>query len=250
METSPFLTRPLALIDCVPWAPEYPVDHPLRHVPGWYSKALDIPENKGLIALKAEDVSKKLDLESVCGVIISGSPRDAWGDDPINQVLTDLLGECRRIKKPVLGVCFGHQLLARAFGGRVARHEKGLQLGNVRVTFNSDARDCPLFSGVQTEQTFLCGHADCVYELPPGARRLASSDVTSVQAFQLDEVLFGVQFHPEFTPDILRFLWEVRIPVWQANVSFDIGHVLDQLTAAPASVSVLKNFARFCLLKR
>jgi GMP synthase (glutamine-hydrolysing) len=180
----------------------------------------------------------------VDGVIISGSARDAWNEDPVNLELCELVGICRDKDIPVLGVCYGHQLLARALGGVVARHPGGLELGNTPLQLTSDGLVSPLFVGFPERFDVLSSHADAVLTLPPECELLAKGDFTLNQAFHSKNRFFGVQFHPETDPEVLRFIWSVRRDTWRSKVTFDLDHTLDNLRPAPMAANLLRNFVR------
>jgi GMP synthase (glutamine-hydrolysing) len=100
-----------------------------------------------------------------------------------------------RAEIPVLGICVGHQFLARHFGGTVARSGSP-EFGRVAVSL--DAPDHPLFAGLPPSVTVWSNHNDSVVRLPPDWRRLAHSESCPVQAMsQPSRPVFGVQFHPE-----------------------------------------------------
>jgi GMP synthase (glutamine-hydrolysing) len=102
--------------------------------------------------------------------------------------------------RPVLGVCFGHQLLAWALGARVERNPRGPEVGSRTVTLTAAGIADPLFTGLP--RSFLApeAHEDHVARVPPGARLLASGPRTPVEAFAAGETIRAVQFHPEFDP--------------------------------------------------
>ncbi|HEY3445173.1 MAG TPA: gamma-glutamyl-gamma-aminobutyrate hydrolase family protein [Myxococcales bacterium] len=110
--------------------------------------------------------------------------------------------ECRT---PFLGVCFGHQLLAHAFGAQVVKNPRGLELGTREVELTAEGRSDPLFEGLEPELQVLESHEDEVTELPPRIRRLAGNAFTAVQAIAVGSAR-GVQFHPEFSPLLVRDL--------------------------------------------
>ena len=125
--------------------------------------------------------------------------------------MLDLGGELLRAGArgtPVLGVCFGHQLLARAAGGRVVLNPRGREIGTVRVQLTEAGRRDPLFAWtagageLETQAT----HTDAVDPLPPGATLLASNENTAAQAYRLSETVAGVQFHPELWAEAMRDL--------------------------------------------
>jgi len=103
--------------------------------------------------------------------------------------------------RPVLGICFGHQLIARALGGIVERHVKGPEAGTVEVELTDAGQRDPLFAGLPVRFGVQQGHEDHVARLPPGAVLLARNDHTPVQAFAHGPMLRAIQFHPEFTAE-------------------------------------------------
>ncbi|MFQ5878950.1 MAG: glutamine-hydrolyzing GMP synthase [Dehalococcoidia bacterium] len=113
---------------------------------------------------------------------------------------------------PVLGICYGMQLLAHQLGGRVAPSHRR-EYGHA-VIYQSDA-DASIFDGLPQQMTVWMSHGDQVEELPPGFRPLAYSDNSPVAAMSNDRGLIGIQFHPEVahTPqgkEIIRnFLYRV-----------------------------------------
>jgi GMP synthase (glutamine-hydrolysing) len=103
---------------------------------------------------------------------------------------------------PTLGVCYGHQLLAHAFGGQVGNNPRGTQEGTTSVELTLDGLNDPLLGGLGSTFTAQVSHAQSVLELPSEATRLASDDWDANQAFRIGEKAWGVQFHPEMDADI------------------------------------------------
>lgn len=135
---------------------------------------------------------------SVGAVVLTGSKASAVGDLP--PWIAGLTRWTRAVVDrgvPLLGVCFGHQLLARAVGGRDAvRTRKVPEVGWVPVEHGGDD---PLLTGLPSPLTAYVTHRDEVVDAPPGLTVLARS-ATSVQAVRVPGApQWGVQFHPEFT---------------------------------------------------
>jgi GMP synthase (glutamine-hydrolysing) len=135
------------------------------------------------------------------GILLTGSLASVTERAPWMQALAHWSLAAAR-ERPVLGVCFGHQLLGWALGGRVERNPRGPDAGSRAVTLTALGAADPLFSGLPA--TFLApeAHEDHVAAVPPGARLLASSARTPVEAFAAGDHLRAVQFHPEF--DVAR----------------------------------------------
>jgi GMP synthase (glutamine-hydrolysing) len=235
------------LVDAVAWSNAYAAGHPLRDVARWFGRWFDNLPDFALTRVSAENAPAAMLQLDVQGVILSGSPRDAWNDDPVNARLGELIVAWRDRGLPLLGVCYGHQILGRALGGRVGRHPGGLALGNTEVELTSAGRDCPLFAGLPDRFDVLSSHVDAVLQMPPGCELLARSGHTEIEAFHWNHQLFGVQFHPETDPGVLRFLWQPRRETWRSRVSFDLDERLAGLRPAPAGPMILRNFVQHLL---
>ncbi|MFB6090962.1 MAG: type 1 glutamine amidotransferase [Halobellus sp.] len=136
------------------------------------------------------------------GVVVSGSQTSVLDDERWMATLAELVEDLHELGVPMLGVCWGHQFLARTLGGRVAAMD-AYELGYHRIERYDDS---PLFAGFPAEFVAFETHSDEVVELPPGAVALAGSD-RSCQAFSLGPT-FGVQFHPEYDLDTVREVTE------------------------------------------
>lgn len=105
---------------------------------------------------------------------------------------------------PTLGVCLGAQLLAVANGGRVGVNPDGPEIGAQLVAKRSQAATDPLFRELPITPDVIQWHFDAITALPPGAAQLASSPGCDLQAFRLGRLAWGIQFHIETTPEIVR----------------------------------------------
>jgi GMP synthase (glutamine-hydrolysing) len=125
------------------------------------------------------------------GVIISGSQSSVYDDRPWIRDLSRWVEGALAHEMPILGVCWGHQLLAQVLGGTV----KGgsYELGYVQV---EQEEPDPIWEGLPNPFTVFATHSDHVVALPPGATLLASNE-TGVQAFRRGSA-YAVQFHPEY----------------------------------------------------
>lgn len=130
------------------------------------------------------------DEAGIKGVILSGSP---YSVNDVNAFKIDICSI--RKKYPVLGICYGAQLLAESSGGKVASiHSR--EYGRKHLSF-VDSSD-PLLKGIKTGSQVWMSHGDTVTELPDSFQIIASTDDVKAAAYHIkDEMTWGVQFHPE-----------------------------------------------------
>jgi len=171
--------------------------------PAWFERALgrSMPVVR---AHQGEKLRDGLDRFRPSGIIVTGSPLSVTEKAPWMLELGD---DLLRSDIPVLGVCFGHQLLARAAGGEVVVNPRGREIGTVTVKLTPAGRRDPLFawaSGAEIE--VQATHLDAVDPLPPRATILASNENCAVQAYRLSETVAGVQFHPELWAEAMKDL--------------------------------------------
>jgi len=148
--------------------------------------------------------------------IITGSRHNAYDDLPWIEGLRKLVRRAATGRAPLAGICFGHQLIASAMGGQVARSAKGWGLGNACYPL---LRHQSWMVPAREQICLLTSHQDQVVRLPDGALRLAGNAFCEHFMFQLGERLVGIQGHPEFVPDYARALLDQRreqLPAEQA----------------------------------
>lgn len=146
------------------------------------------------------------DLRGIGGLIILGGPQAAYDLDrhPFLKAESAFIERALTAGRPVLGICLGAQLIAQTLGARVYAGERR-EVGWAPVTLTDDAQDDPLFGGVDRTLTVFHFHGD-TYELPPDAHNLARSKVYEQQAFRWGDLVYGFQFHVEFTDSIISRL--------------------------------------------
>lgn len=131
------------------------------------------------------------DDHDVIGVILSGSPLSVYQDDAFIADLSRIRG-----RKPILGICYGAQLISHLYGGKVesagTREYGRQQLDQIDYT-------CPLMQGLDAHSQVWMSHGDSITRLPQGAQRVASTQTVPNAAFYIPEAqpVFGTQFHPE-----------------------------------------------------
>jgi GMP synthase (glutamine-hydrolysing) len=138
------------------------------------------------------------------GIIVTGSPamvseRLRWSEDTAAW-LRDRIDA----GTPVLGVCYGHQLIAHALGGRVDYHPSGREIGTVAIERLPDAGNDALLASAPEQFQAHASHQQSVLELPRGAVTLARSAHDPHHAVRYAPNAWGLQFHPEFSVEIMR----------------------------------------------
>ncbi|KAK7363058.1 hypothetical protein VNO77_05188 [Canavalia gladiata] len=146
------------------------------------------------------------DLHLYDGFVITGSCNDAYGNDTWICDLLSLLKKLDSMNKKILGICFGHQILGRAIGGKVTRSPTGWDIGVRNITLSSF---WPLsFSSLDlpSRLSIIECHRDEIRELPAKTEVIAWSDKTGIEMFRYGDHIMGIQGHPEYSKDILLHL--------------------------------------------
>ena len=175
------------------------------------------------------------------GIIIGGSPAGVYEPEEwIGRLTRFVLDEIDK-QTPLLGVCFGHQLIAQALGGKVEINSNGPELGTQEVHLTDQGKSDPLFDGLPESFSVMEIHSDVVCQLPQGAELLALNSHAHSQAFRLSEKIRAVQFHPEFTVPLVDYILRSRRNLYEdQGVALD--PILNRLTSTPEAQRILRNF--------
>jgi GMP synthase (glutamine-hydrolysing) len=138
--------------------------------------------------------------EAADGWLITGSRHGAYEDHPWIPPLEDLIRRIRASGRPMVGICFGHQIIAQALGGRVEKVAGGWSVG--RRHYDWEGEDLHLNAW----------HQDQVTRLPDGARVVARNDHCQAAALAYGDTILTVQPHPEFTAQAIDGLIRDRGP--------------------------------------
>jgi GMP synthase (glutamine-hydrolysing) len=181
---------------------------------------------------------------SLAGVIVTGSAAFLKEDAGWMQTGMQYLRLLVEGDTPVFGICFGHQMLGQALGGRVGRNPHGREVGTVRLSVLEDSPLLPLGQGALAVHAV---HLDSVIELPPGAQLLARTELEPHALVRFTEFAWGVQFHPEMDGEVMRcYIREQRSAL--RSEGLDPDQLLKQVSETPASRALLQRFVQCCVV--
>ena len=177
-------------------------------------------------------------------VIVTGSASSVTEAAPWMRRAEELLRKFVSHDKAVLGICFGHQLLGSALGGRVERNPNGREIGTVQLQLHDHAREDPLLGEHAPTLLVNMTHVDTVTMLPENARVLAKTNLERHAAFRIEgKRAWGVQFHPEIDGDVMRGYIAAREHLIR-NEGLHFDNILGTTTDTPVGFAILRAFAR------
>jgi GMP synthase-like glutamine amidotransferase len=144
------------------------------------------------------------DVSKYDGFVITGSRCSVYEDRPWIKQLLEIVREIHRREIRLVGVCFGHQAIAMALGGRVELNPKGWDIGLVELSLSEAAKGLDSFGQVPNPAGILVSHMDAVTRLPDGARHLAYSARTEYEMFTLGDSVLSLQGHPEYDSGVIE----------------------------------------------
>lgn len=133
-------------------------------------------------------------LDAADGWLITGSKHGAYEDHDWIPPLEDLIRKIKTAGQPLVGVCFGHQIIAQALGGKVEKFSGGWSVGRTEYDFGDETL------------ALNAWHQDQVTKLPEGAEVIASTDFCANAALVYGDQILTIQPHPEFTSDLVSGL--------------------------------------------
>ncbi len=168
----------------------------------WFTDALGDAER--FTVAPVHDGGKLPRLSGFDGVLVMGSPLSLTAPAAWMHEAGARLRDYAEAGGALLGVCFGHQLLAHAAGSEIVKNPRGRELGTVKVQLTAAGRRDPLFAGLGKTLEVQAIHEDAAASVPEGATLLASNEACAIQALSLGRRARTVQFHPEATAAIVR----------------------------------------------
>lgn len=205
-----------------------------------FADTMQIPREDVIEVRVQDDDCRFPSPDDISGVVVSGSAsmvtdRHPWSERTA-QWIADNDG-----KVPVLGVCFGHQIVAHGLGGEISWLKGQSEYGTGDIRLEPGATSDLLFKGIPGVFQAQIAHSQTVTRLPTGAKLLATNDF-GVQAARLSQTSWGVQFHPEYDAGIMRVLFD-DYPDYIRSRGVDLDRERAGLTETPLALQVLRNFA-------
>jgi GMP synthase (glutamine-hydrolysing) len=180
-------------------------------------------------------------IDGFAGAIVTGSAAMVTDRLDWSERSAHWLRDAAHAGLPLLGICYGHQLLAHALGGEVGDNPAGREMGTVELELQPDAAGDPVFAGLPARFPAQATHLQSVLRAPEGASLLASSALDACHAFRWGQSAWGVQFHPEFSTTHMHGYLHARRDAL-VREGLDPARVAAGITAAPHARRVLRRF--------
>ena len=171
--------------------------------PQWFQRGIGLPRARFKV-VRADGGEPLPPAAAHAGVIVTGSPAMVSERLEWSERTADWLRTAVQARVPLLGVCYGHQLLAHALGGCVDYHPVGREVGTVAIERLPAAADDALLGRAPARFLAHASHRQSVLALPAGAVVLARSAHDPHHAVRYAPNAWGVQFHPEFSVEVMR----------------------------------------------
>ncbi len=206
----------------------------------WTASTLGITD----VEIDIVDAENGADLPSAqecAGAVITGSHSMVTDNLPWSVRLEEWILSLLHTDTPLFGICYGHQLLAQAAGGQVGFHPRGEEIGTVAVQLLPDCVNDPVFQSLLQSFLVHATHEQTVLRLPAGSVRLAANEYESNHAFRVGGWAWGVQFHPEYSADIMRsYIREQKDELEEAGRN--VPELLNRVSETPYAAQTLRNF--------
>ncbi len=186
-----------------------------------------------LVAIELDEGEPIPTLQDFDLLVVMGGPMNVWEEEAHPWLVAEkaaIRSWVNELRRPYLGVCLGHQLLADALGGAVALMAEP-EIGVTRMNLTPAAATDSLFAGMKTPIEGVQWHSCEVTALPPGATALAGNDSCAIQAFRVEPYAWGVQFHVEVSGSTVAE-W-AEIPQYRTALE-DCGRSVEWLASSVA----------------
>lgn len=159
------------------------------------------------------------------GYVLTGSVASVNDTVPWVLQLADRVRWLHSHRVPTVGLCFGHQMMAHALGGRVGFSPGGWRVGNATTHFNELQ---PWMQPAQPRVTLFAVHQEQVLQLPAQARAIGGDAFAPAAALMVGQHFFSTQYHPEFDRSFMRALLASDAAEWSADAVQQAGLLVEQ----------------------
>jgi GMP synthase (glutamine-hydrolysing) len=209
----------------------------------WIIEGLHVPRERVTVV----DVSRGEKLPETHGqsaALVTGSHTMVTDREDWSERAAGWLRNAVAEKLPILGICYGHQLMAHALGGEVGNNPNGEEFGTVDVELEDAGKNDEILGCLPPRVRVHVGHTQSILRLPPGAVRLASNTWDANQAVRFGPQAWGVQFHPEFDAGIVKeYVAHHRDQL--AREGQDPDRLIAGASGAELGTRVLRRFAEY-----
>ena len=186
------------------------------------------------------------EIANYIGVIITGSHAMATNCELWSERLLPYIRSLHTGTIPTLGVCYGHQLIAKSLGGEIGFHPDGPQAGSTKITLTESGKGDLLLGGTPEIFKVNAGNSQRITKLPTGAVILAGNDFEPHQAVRFGEAIWGLQFHPEFDRRI-TLAYIRRSEELLQKYGRDVEEIIANCADTSASQQLLRQFVGISL---
>ncbi|GJG94317.1 glutamine amidotransferase [Cupriavidus pauculus] len=212
----------------------------LGDYPSWFCNTLGLPIDQVEI-VRVFHGEKLPPVDPLRVAIITGSFAMVTDRLPWSEATAQWIRDAMAVEMPLFGVCYGHQLMAHALGGRVGYHPDGAEIGCHDIRLLAGATDDPLLMHMPMRFAAHLTHMQTVIEPPPGVKVLAASDHDPHQIIRYGPNAISAQFHPEFTTDVCAAIVRFHAETLREEGK-DPDVLLKQISATPDATAVLPRF--------
>lgn len=209
----------------------------------WFCNACGLSRDR-VLAVKVFAEEPLPNPDEIQAIIITGSVDMISDNLPWIARTSEWLKEAIKRNIPMLGVCFGHQLIVHTLGGKVGPNPNAAEFGTVDINKTKEAEEDILFKDLPSPFSMQAFHFESALQLPIDAVLLAGNEIDPFHAFRYGNNIWGVQFHPEFDKRIMLHVYDVY-----GKVIEDAGFNVEELRLSTADnthgTQILQRFYEF-----
>ena len=214
----------------------------------WIEKGL-VQGPDDVQVVNAEHQHPLPEIREAKGVVIAGSHAMVTQNLDWSMKIEAWIPKLIQAEIPLLGICYGHQLIARAMGGEVDFHPNGLEIGTTDIECLNSGENDPLFRDLPQVFKAHVSHSQTVTKLPESAVVIAKNSFEPHHAFRIGRAAWGVQFHPEYDTAIIKACLKNMGQAVEASGQ-DLDLLLDRVEDTPVASKVLSRFGALASLSK